>query len=135
MGLILEANLPDPVGPCPWHRRWPGAAEATRDTGWGAGDGRGRPSESSFTLMEAPANLASCLMCAPFFPMMAPTAWVGMKRFTISCSGYWKGNTRQDVIPTVVAPVGTQQLPSIYHKPCAVKAKMAHGILLWSRAL
>lgn len=51
--------------------------------------------ESSFTLMEAPANLASCLMCAPFFPMMAPTAWVGMKRFTISCSGYWKAKTRQ----------------------------------------
>lgn len=51
--------------------------------------------ESSFTLMEAPANLASCLMCAPFFPMMAPTACVGMKRFTISCSGYWKAKTRQ----------------------------------------
>lgn len=26
------------------------------------------------TLMEAPANRASCLMCCPFFPMMAPTA-------------------------------------------------------------
>lgn len=51
--------------------------------------------KSSFTLMEAPANLASCLMCAPFFPMMAPTAWVGMKRLTISCSGYWKDKTRQ----------------------------------------
>jgi valyl-tRNA synthetase len=44
---------------------------------------------NDFTLIEAPANRASCLMCAPFFPMMAPTAWVGMKRFTISCSGYW----------------------------------------------
>lgn len=51
--------------------------------------------ESSFTLMEAPANLASCLICAPFFPMIAPTAWVGMKRFTISCSGYWKAKTRK----------------------------------------
>lgn len=80
--------------------------------------------ESSFTLMEAPANLASCLMCAPFFPMMAPTACVGMKRFTVSCSGYWKGNTRRDVIPTEMAPSGTQQLPSIYHKPSAVKAPM-----------
>lgn len=54
-----------------------------------------KAAESSFTLMEAPANLASCLMCAPFFPMMAPTAWVGMKRFTISCSGYCRGERRQ----------------------------------------
>lgn len=43
---------------------------------------------NSLTLMEAPANRASCLMCAPFFPMIAPTAWVGMKRLTVSCSGY-----------------------------------------------
>lgn len=98
--------------------------------------------ESSFTLMEAPANLASCLMCAPFFPMMAPTAWVGMKRFTISCSGYWKGDTRQDVIPPGAAPSGTQQLLSISQEPRAVKApvpkemaNMAHGSLLRSRAL
>lgn len=35
MGLILEANLPDPVGPRPWCQRFPGAAEGTRDMGWG----------------------------------------------------------------------------------------------------
>lgn len=35
MGLILEAKLPDPLGPCPWHQHWPGASEGTRNTGWG----------------------------------------------------------------------------------------------------
>ena len=74
-----------------------------RNKGHGVGGGGGgwktvghrRLFKSSFTLMEAPANLASCLMCAPFFPIMAPTAWVGMNRLTISCSGYWKDKTRQ----------------------------------------
>ena len=69
--------------------------------GWKGGSPRAV--ESSFTLMEAPANLASCLMCAPFLPMMAPTAWVGMKRFTISCSGYCKGKTRQKTFQEVTA--------------------------------
>lgn len=26
-------------------------------------------------------------MCWPFLPMMAPTAWAGMKTCTVSCSG------------------------------------------------
>lgn len=65
--------------------------------------------------MEAPANRASCLMCAPFFPMMAPTAWVGMKRFTISCSGYWKGKTRQRPSQGV-APAGTYPPPTMGHQ-------------------
>lgn len=37
--------------------------------------------------MEALANRESCLMCWPFLPMMAPTAWAGMNTWTISCSG------------------------------------------------
>lgn len=37
--------------------------------------------------MEALANRESCLMCWPFLPMMAPTAWAGMNTCTISCSG------------------------------------------------
>lgn len=39
------------------------------------------------TLMEALAKRESCLMCCPFLPMMAPTAWAGMNTCTISCSG------------------------------------------------
>lgn len=46
------------------------------------------------TLMEAPAKRASCLMCCPFFPMMAPTACVGMNKFTTSCSGSCQGEQR-----------------------------------------
>lgn len=38
------------------------------------------------TLIEAPAKCASCLMCWPFLPIRAPTAWVGIKRYTTSCS-------------------------------------------------
>lgn len=49
------------------------------------------PCSALLTLMEAPANRASCLMCCPFFPMMAPTACVGMNKFTTSCSGSCKG--------------------------------------------
>lgn len=47
--------------------------------------------QAHLTLMEAPANRASCLMCCPFFPMMAPTACVGMNKFTTSCSGSCEG--------------------------------------------
>lgn len=39
------------------------------------------------TLMEALAKRESCLMCCPFFPMMAPTACAGMNTCTVSCSG------------------------------------------------
>lgn len=53
---------------------------------------RSRPgTRPQLTLMEAPANRASCLMCCPFFPMMAPTACVGMNKLTTSCSGSWRG--------------------------------------------
>lgn len=39
------------------------------------------------TLIEAPAKCDSCLMCWPCLPMMAPTASVGMNRWTVSDSG------------------------------------------------
>lgn len=45
------------------------------------------------TLMEALAKRDSCLMCCPFFPMMAPTACAGMNTCTISCSGACCRNT------------------------------------------
>ena len=57
-------------------------------------EARDQPRSALLTLMEAPANRASCLMCCPFFPMMAPTACVGMNKFTTSCSGSWRGHGR-----------------------------------------
>lgn len=41
----------------------------------------------SLTLIDAPAKCESCLICCPCFPMMAPTARAGMKRWTVSDSG------------------------------------------------
>lgn len=44
----------------------------------------------NLTLIDAPAKWASCLMCWPFLPIRAPTAWVGIKRQATSCSWAWK---------------------------------------------
>lgn len=46
-----------------------------------------RRQKENRTLIEALANLESCLICCPFFPMIAPTACAGMKTCTVSCSG------------------------------------------------
>ena len=112
---------------------WPGDDDLPLTSGPSAGA----------ILMEAPTNLASCLMCAPFFPMMAPTAWVGMKRFTISCSGYWEGETRRKTSfqpGFLLQALNGYQAP--YHEPHGGKApppkemaKMVHGILLRPAAL
>lgn len=73
--MVVGIHRADPVFGCSENSLAP-----TR-TPWGR-------AANNLTLMEAPANRASCLMCAPFFPMIAPTACVGMKRLTVSCSGY-----------------------------------------------
>lgn len=61
------------------------------------------------TLMEAPAKRLSCLMCCPFFPMMAPTACAGMYTWTVSCSGVW---THKHQEQTHTFTPQTQQLVS-----------------------
>lgn len=45
------------------------------------------PLKLLLALIEAPAKCDSCLMCWPCLPMIAPTASVGMKRWTVSDSG------------------------------------------------
>lgn len=67
------------------------------------------------TLMDAPANLESCLICCPFLPMMAPTAWVGMNRCTISCSNAcWEREDRSERDKGGRPPIrGAQPFPSL----------------------
>jgi len=67
------------------------------------------------TLMEAPAKRASCLMCCPFFPMMAPTACVGMNKFTTSCSGSCQGEQRF-IFNSCVFPFAIPDIEAGWHK-------------------
>lgn len=75
------------------------------------------------TLMEAPAKRASCLMCCPFFPMMAPTACVGMNKFTTSCSGSCQGEQRF-IFNSCVFPFAIPDIEAGWHKtPKTVSAR------------
>ena len=74
-------------------------------------------------------HYSSPSLCAPFFPMMAPTAWVGMKRLTISCSGYWKDKTRQT--PSFPCGLPPQALPITDQWPGATWTLCRLGHCRW----
>lgn len=130
-------HLQHPSTPWPWGPVWRAAGRGLAGSSAPLSGhpfsptSSGRPgTRPQLTLMEAPANRASCLMCCPFFPMMAPTACVGMNKLTTSCSGSWRGEQSEgfslilssSLSPLPSAPPQALKSPARYATPSSIPA-------------